>query len=163
MNSGGRGRVFPDRGVVVTVIVTVELVFPLSATELCDSLQFPALGAPVQVKLTLELNPLVGVRVRVKDADCPAVTEAVEGDIPMAKSVPTPARAMDCGLPPALLARVTAPLLLPARVGLKVTLIVQFAPAARDDPHVLLAAKSPLATMLVMLSAAFPPLLMVTV
>ena len=48
------------------------------------------------------------------------------------------------------------PLREPAAVGVKVTLIVQKALAARLDPQVLVWEKSPLAVMLAMLREAFP-------
>ena len=51
---------------------------------------------------------------------------------------------------------VTTPVLVPAAVGLKVTLRVQLAPAATLEPQVLVWEKSPLTVMLVMLRAALP-------
>jgi len=51
---------------------------------------------------------------------------------------------------------VTAPLRAPAAVGVKVTVIVQVMPAGTPLPHVLLSPKSPLGTMLVMLSGWLP-------
>jgi hypothetical protein len=56
----------------------------------------------------------------------------------------------------------TAPVLVPPAVGLKVTLRVQLAPAATLEPQVLVWEKSPLAVMLVMLRAALPVFLSVT-
>jgi hypothetical protein len=54
----------------------------------------------------------------------------------------------------------------PAAVGIKVTLIVQLAPAATPVPHVLVSAKSlafaPLIVMLVRESAPLPELVSVT-
>ena len=47
-----------------------------------------------------------------------------------AGAVPVPERLTLCGLPVALSVRVTAAVRVPAAVGLKVTLIVQLAPAA---------------------------------
>ena len=58
--------------------------------------------------------------------------------------------------------RVKAPVLVPVAVGLKVTLRVQLAPAVTLEPQVLVWEKSPLAAMLVMLSAALPVFLSVT-
>jgi hypothetical protein len=58
---------------------------------------------------------------------------------------------------------VTTPVLVPAAVGLKVTLSVQLALAARLAPQVSVWEKSPLALMLVMLRVALPVLLRVTV
>ena len=63
-----------------------------------------------------------------------------------------------CGLPAALSATLMAPVRTPAAVGVKVTLIVQFAPAATLLPHVFVWLKSPLIAMLLMLSVAEPEL-----
>jgi hypothetical protein len=62
----------------------------------------------------------------------------------------------------ALSVMVTPPVRVPAAVGLKVTLSVQLAPAARLEPQVLVWEKSPLAVMLVMLRVALPVFLSVT-
>ena len=62
----------------------------------------------------------------------------------------------------ALSAMVTAPVLVPAAVGLKITLRVQFALAATLEPQVLVWEKSPRTVMLVMLRVAFPVFLSVT-
>ena len=62
----------------------------------------------------------------------------------------------------ALSVMVTAPVLVPPVVGLKVTLMVQLAPAATLEPQVLVWEKSPLALMLVMLRVALPVFLSVT-
>jgi hypothetical protein len=62
----------------------------------------------------------------------------------------------------ALSVMVTTPLLIPVAVGLKVTLRVQLALAARLEPQVLVWEKSPLAVMLVMLRTALPVFLSVT-
>ena len=52
---------------------------------------------------------------------------------------------------------------MPGVVGVKVTLMVQFPPAANEFPHVLVWAKSPLAAIPVIVSAAPPVLESVTV
>ena len=62
----------------------------------------------------------------------------------------------------ALSVMVTTPVLVPVAVGLKVTLRVQLALAARLEPQVLVWEKSPLAVMLVMLRVALPTFLSVT-
>src|SRR5207237_3765909 len=80
-----------------------------------------------------------------------------------AGAVPVPVRLTDCGLPAALSVMVIAPVRVPVAVGVKVTLMAQLAPAATDVPQVLVCTKSPLATMLVTLSAAVPVLVSVTV
>jgi hypothetical protein len=56
----------------------------------------------------------------------------------------------------------TAPVRVPVAVGVKVTLMVQEAPAATELPQVLVSAKSPLAEMLVILNAPLPVLVSVT-
>ena len=80
-----------------------------------------------------------------------------------AGAAPVPVRLMVCGLPAMLSVIVTAPVRMPVAVGVNVTLMVQLAPAATDVPQVLVCMKSPLATMLVTLSAAVPVLVSVTV
>jgi hypothetical protein len=62
----------------------------------------------------------------------------------------------------ALSVMVTAPVLVPAAVGLKVTLIVQLALTAMLDLQVFVWEKSPLAMMLVMVRVALPVFLSVT-
>ena len=80
--------------------------------------------------------------------------------------VPVPARLTDWGLPVALSVMASAAVRLPLADGVKVTLMVQLAPAARLDPQLLVWEKSlafePKTAMLVMLNAALPELLKVT-
>jgi len=99
-------------------------------------------------------------------AVCPAVTVAdVEEpeEISSEKSVPVPERLTVCGLPGASCVMVRLPSRVPVAVGLKVTLIVQLAPAATLEPQVLVWAKSPLTPMLVMVNGPLPVLVSVTV
>jgi hypothetical protein len=49
---------------------------------------------------------------------------------------PVPVNATVCGVPAALSATFSVALRVPARVGIKVTLIVQLAPAANELPQV---------------------------
>jgi hypothetical protein len=88
------------------------------------------------------------------------VKETGERLIPGA--LPVPVRAMVSGSPSALSVMVTAPLRVPAAVGVKVTLMVQLAPAVTLPPQVLVWEKSPLAVMLVMLRPALPVFVSVT-
>jgi hypothetical protein len=80
--------------------------------------------------------------------------------------VPVPERLTVCGLLAALSEMLREPLLVPAAVGVKVTLIAHSAPAATEPPQVFVCAKSlafaPVTARLVMLNAAFPPLVRVT-
>src|SRR5713226_6167408 len=55
-------------------------------------------------------------------------------------AAPVPVRLMLCGLPVALSAIVRAPVRVPVAVGVKVTMIVQFALAAREAPQVFVCA-----------------------
>jgi hypothetical protein len=80
--------------------------------------------------------------------------------------VPVPERLTVCGLPEALSVRVTAAVRVPLAAGVKATLIVQVAPAAKLDPQLLVSAKLlplvPETAMLVTLKAALPVLVRVT-
>jgi hypothetical protein len=90
------------------------------------------------------------------------MTVAEVGVTETAKSAPLPPKDTTCGLPAALSVIVIEPFLLPSAVGVKVTLMVQLAATARVVPQVLVCAKSPVATMLVIFRAAVPGLLNVT-
>jgi len=78
-------------------------------------------------------------------------------------AAPVPVRLTVCGLPVALSVTVIVPGRLPAAVGVKVTLMEQLAPAATEGPQVLVWAYGALAAMLVMVRAAVPELVSVTV
>ena len=79
-----------------------------------------------------------------------------------AGAAPVPVRLTVCVAGLALSVMVTAPVLVPAAVGLKVTLIVQLALTATLATQVWVWEKSPLAMMLVMLRVALPVFLSVT-
>jgi len=86
------------------------------------------------------------------------------------KSVPVPVNGTVCGLPVALSVTDTLAARLPADVGLKITVIMQFCPAARVAGfmgHVVVSGKSlllaPVTVMLAMVSDAFPVLLSVII
>ena len=78
-----------------------------------------------------------------------------------------PVRLMDCGLPATVSLTDTVPGRVPALVGVKVTSMVQVAPGFNVPPEygqevgVVASAKLPLATILVMPSAAVPALVRV--
>jgi len=81
--------------------------------------------------------------------------------------VPAPDRLAVCGLPLALSAMLSEAASVPETEGVNHTAIVQLVPAASELPHVLVWAKSlalaPASARLVMLKAALPVLLRVTV
>ena len=78
------------------------------------------------------------------------------------EETPVPVRLTVCVAGLALSVMVKEPLREPLAVGVKVTLRLQLALAARLEPQVLVWEKSPLAVMLVMLRVALPVLLRVT-
>ncbi len=69
---------------------------------------------------------------------------------------PLPLSVIFCGLLATLSVMVIVPVLAPAAVGVKVTLMVQLVPPARLLPQVLVSAKSPPGTMLAMVNAMLP-------
>jgi hypothetical protein len=81
--------------------------------------------------------------------------------------VPIPLSVTFCGLPAALSVMLTAAVRVPLAVGLKVTLILQLAPAANVLPQVWVCAKSPalvpVIAMLLMVKLVVPVFLRVTV
>jgi len=78
-------------------------------------------------------------------------------------ALPVPERPTACGLVRALSVNVSVPAADPMAAGVKVTPTLQFAPAARLAPHVVLAiAKLPLATMLAKLSGTLRRFVTVT-
>jgi hypothetical protein len=89
------------------------------------------------------------------------------GERPSTGAVPVPDRLTACGLPLAVSATLTDAVSALAREGLKVTLIVQFAPAATELPQVLVWAKSlalvPVIATLETYKVPLPLLLKVTV
>ena len=93
------------------------------------------------------------------------VPEAGEAEREKSAAVlePVPLRLTICGLPAALSVTLKLPVRVPDAVGVNVILMLQFPPGASEAPHVLVAAKSPLATMLVIVSAALPVFDSVTV
>lgn len=79
-----------------------------------------------------------------------------------AGDVPVPLRETVCGLPVALSVTEMLPVVFPVAVGVKLTLIVQELPAAREEPQLLVSVKSALAAISEMVSAAAPLLVSVT-
>ena len=71
---------------VVMVTVELEFVEPSNVTEDGETEQVAAVGAPVQVHVTLLLKPSPGEMVTVKFAISPAVTVLLAGLAAAAKS-----------------------------------------------------------------------------
>lgn len=85
----------------------------------------------------------------------------------MVDAIPVPDSVTDCGLPVALSATESEAVRVPDAVGVKVTMMLQVLPAAREVPHTFVWEKSPalvpMMEMPVMLSAALPLFVRVTV
>ena len=124
-----------------------------------------AVGVPGVAEVAVGVLVVAEVAVDVLVATEVAVGVLVSGTVvPVGSGVltPVPVNPMLCGLPNALLVTVSVSVREPATVGVKVTLIVQFAPAARVAAQVLVWAKSPLALMPAIFSTAEPLLVRVT-
>ena len=162
--SRGTGRTVEcDGAIVVTVVVTMT--GASSVNELGDDEHVLAGIALMQETVTGPLNPPAGAIDSRNVAGCPAGTVAeVEppGETEMVMSVPSPDRVTACGLPGALSEIVIAPARAPVAVGVKVTDIVQEELGITPLAQVSVSAKSPLALMLVKVSAALPVLVTVT-
>lgn len=135
---------------MVRATVTMEPVevapLAVGVTLVGDRVQVESAGAPVQANATGVVKPFRAVTVTVKLTVLPAATLADDGDTAILKSgppvVPVPVSAAVCGLLGSLSATLRVAVAVPAAVGVKVTLIVQFAPAARVVPQVVVSANN---------------------
>ena len=111
-------------------------------------------GEPVIVML-LMLSAVMPVLLSVVVSVFPTVPKLRLAGL-NSTTVPVPVRLTFCGLPAALSVIDNVPVRVALCVGLKVTLMVQLASAARLEPQVFVWLKSPLAAILVILSAVVP-------
>lgn len=155
---------------VLTLTVISVAEFPFAVTLAGETAQVASEGAPVQVTAIFPLRPPAGAMPKVYVAVWPRVrvAEVVDPEAaPSVKSAPVPVRLTACGLPLALSVMVSDAARLPLAEGVKVTLMVQLAPAATLAPQVFVWAKSPLLAPVmatpVTVSVAFPELLSVMV
>jgi hypothetical protein len=132
----------------VNVTPTAQLALGASGVETTQGVVAPSTAkSPLAVKL-VKFRSLVPVFVTVTLWAAPVVPTtwlpkmSVAGERPTAGATPVPERLTTCGLPGASSVMLTAPVRVPVVVGVKVTLIVQFAPAAKFAPQVLVCAKS---------------------
>src|SRR5437588_824150 len=145
----------------------------VAVTEAGDTVQVVPMSAPVQARPTGDLNPPIGVRVTVNVRVFPAFTFWVPAGPVNPKSgaaVPFPLSGTVCGPTPELSATDSVPVRAPKAAGVKVTLMVQFPPAAKVAglvgqalAPVLVAAKSPEAANELIVKAAVPVFVSVTV
>ena len=157
-------------GVKVTLIAQLEPAATLAPQVLlCSkSLGFaPVRVTPVRLKATLPvlLKVMACDELATPTGSFPKLR--LPGNRLTPGLVPVPERVTVCGLPLALSATLTAAVNEPLAAGVNVTLIVHLPPAATLDPQLLVCEKSlelvPVIPMLVMLKAALPVLLRVTV
>src|SRR5438270_10363002 len=145
----------------------------VAVTEAGDTVQVVPMSAPVQARPTGDLNPPIGVRVTVNVRVFPGFTFWVPAGPVNPKSgaaVPFPLSGTVCGPTPELSATDSVPVRAPKATGVKVTLMVQFAPAAKVAGRVgqalaaaLVAAISPEAANELIVKAAVPVFVSVTV
>jgi hypothetical protein len=149
-------------GVKVTLRVQLAPAARL-ALHVFVSEKSPLTVMPVMLRAALPLLQSVTVcaLLHVPTACAGKVKEAGER-LSTGAATPVPVSLTVCVAGLALSVIVKVPLLEPAAVGVKVTLRVQLAPAARLALHVFVSEKSPLAVMPVMLRVAFLVLLSVT-
>src|SRR5260370_24077594 len=147
-----------------------------AATDVGVTVQVERFGAPPQVNATAPVNPFMGVMVTLKLSVLPAVTLCVVVGPVSPKSgggfVPVPVSPTVCVGGVALSVMVKVPARAPVAVGVNVTLILQFAPAAsigiagligQAVAPVLVHAKSPDAAMEVIVRGPVPVFVSVTV
>ena len=163
-------------GAVVVTVTRVETAAPFGVIGLVVGVQldkFSPAGSTHAI-VTAELNPPIGVTVTVNVAGEPAFTGDGAGAVAViVKSgafVPVPVSGTVCGLPAALSVMVKVPARAPSAVGVNVTLILQFAPAAsvagligQAVAPVLVSAKSPEAAMVLIVRGPVPVSVSVTI
>ena len=132
----------------VRAVVTIDAVdvapVAVGVTELGLSEHDDPDGAPLHVRATAVVNPFNPVTVTVEVPVAPAATLTVAGAAAMLKSgvvvPPVPVSVAVCGLLASVSETLRVAVADPVAVGANVTLIVQLAPAARDDVHALVCA-----------------------
>jgi hypothetical protein len=151
-----------DRAAVVIDTLVEDALVPLRLTVGDATVQPASLGAPAQVTDTVWFSPPSGITFKSNVVDCPAAIVDPLGDTTSEKSMPVPVSDTVCGVPLALSATDSTPVLLPLALGLNVTLIVQCAPTPTLAPQLFDSLKSPLAAILVMPRGALPEFVKVT-
>ena len=140
----------PFAGLKVTLIVQD----PPAATLVPQVLVWEKNAEPV-IAMLLMLSAVLPVLLSVVVSVFPTVPKLRLAGL-NSTTVPVPVRLTFCGLPAALSVIDNVPVRVALCVGLKVTLMVQLASAARLELQVFVWLKSPLAAILVILSAVVP-------
>src|SRR6267143_1582181 len=162
---GGVGLLGGGSIIPIAEMLTAEVtgVTPSVGVTGLTGVHVTGIVVPVQVTVTAWLKPPSGVMVTLKLPVLPFLTVTVPGAVNV-KSQPVPVNGTVCGLPPALSVIVSVPVRAPNAVGANVTLILQFAPAAKVAPQALLEiAKLPEAVIELIVRVALPLFVRVTV
>src|SRR6267378_6356778 len=164
---GGVGLLGGGSIIPIAEMLTAEVtgVTPSVGVTGLTGVHVTGIVVPVQVTVTAWLKPPSGVMVTLKLPVLPFLTVTVPGAANV-KSQPVPVNGTVCGLPPALSVIVSVPVRAPTAVGANVTLIMQFAPAAREAgsvPHVFVSTKSPEAATVLIVNVLVPVFVRVTV
>ena len=128
----------PPRRVVETLTLTGTGLALVNVCRLGETEQDVVAGAPEQLRVTVSRVEAEGESVKLYCAVCPALTVCVveePADGVRTNSVPVPERGIDCGLFKALSRISMRVAFVPEADGAKVTLIVQFAPGATEEPQ----------------------------
>src|ERR1019366_7284922 len=151
-------------GVNVTLILQLALAARLVVQVVVETLKSPVVEITMLFSVTLCLLVRVNTfAVLVVPTFCAGYVALAGANV--AGGMPVPDSGTVCGLFVALSVIVRFPVRSPSWVGVKVTLITQFFPAASVLPQgfvLVVCAKSPLVAMLLMFSVAVPVLLSVT-
>ena len=136
----------------------------MSVNELGETEHVDSAGAPLQLSVTVWLNPPLGATATVWLAACPGATVTVDEEGGTTeKSSPVPVSGTVCGLLMALSVMVRTPFLVPPVVGSKNTPIEQLAPELTLLPRALRGAKSNgLALTFVIVSTVSPVFFSIT-
>ena len=140
----------PFAGLKVTLIVQEP-----SATTLVPQVFVWEKNVEPVIVMLLMLSAVLPVLLRVVVSVFPTVPKLRLAGL-NSTTVPVPVRLTVCGLPAALSVIDSVPVRVPLCVGLKVTLMVQLASAARLEPQVFVWLKSSFAAILAILSAILP-------
>jgi hypothetical protein len=150
-------------GLNTTLMVQLPLPARVEPHVVAETAKSPVVDGEMPVKEDVPLFFSVNVLATLVPPTAVLAKFALAG-VNVACGVPVPVKETLCGLFGALSVMVTAPVRVPSWVGVKVTLNLQLLLTASALPQVEeLMAKSPLATMLVMLRVPAPELVIVTV
>src|ERR1700674_4240312 len=151
-------------GLNTTLMVQLVLAARLAPQVVVETLKSPVVELTMLSSVTLWLFLSVNVFGRLVVPTVWAAYVALLG-VNVTGAMPVPDSGTVCGLFAALSVIVMLPVRAPSWVGVKVTLMMQFAPAASVLPQgfvLATGAKSPLTTMLLMFSVALPVFVIVT-